>query len=194
MKALKKILSLAVMLSIVLFANAQNTSKSCYRGFVDAGYSIGIGDYEFGRFEVNTTHGYQVSPYLFFGAGMGLHFMSEYETAGMDIALDYRESKVDIPIFANVHCNFSNGKVTPFIDVRGGTFVTNDGGLYASASAGCRFNINEKQAINVSVGYTSEKLEFETFDRFTSSSSMDYTREGRKCATESITLKLGFEF
>ena len=27
--------------------------------------------------------------------------MSEYETEGMDIALDYRESKVDIPVFAN---------------------------------------------------------------------------------------------
>lgn len=194
MKAIKRILSLATLLSIVLFANAQNISKNCYRGYVDAGYSIGIGDYEFGRFEVNTTHGYQVSPYFFFGAGMGFHFMSEYETEGMDIALDYRESKVDIPVFANIRCNFSKGKVTPFIDVRGGTFVTNNGGLYASASAGCRISINDKQAINVSVGYTSEKLEFETFDRFTSSSSMDYTREARKCDTESITLKLGFEF
>ena len=191
---MKRILALATLLSIVLFANAQNISKNCYRGLVDAGYSIGMGDYEFGRFEVNTTHGYQVNPHFFFGAGMGLHFMSEYETSDMDIALDYRESKVDIPVFANVRCNFSKGKVTPFIDVRGGTFVTNNGGLYASASVGCRISINEKQGINVSVGYTSEKLEFETFDRFTSSSSMDYTREGRKCDTESITLKLGFEF
>ena len=194
MEAIKRILSLAALLSIVLVANAQNTLKNCYRGFVDAGYSIGIGDYEFGRFELNTTHGYQVNPYFFFGAGLGLHFMSEYETAGMDIALDYRESKVDIPVFANVRCNFSKGKVSPYIDVKGGTFVTNNGGLYASVSAGCRISINDKQAIKVSVGYTSEKLEFETFDRFTSNSSMDYTREGRKCATESITLKLGFEF
>ena len=61
---MKKFLSLATLLSIVLFANAQNISKNCYRGYVDAGYSIGIGDYEFGRFEVNTTHGYQVSPYF----------------------------------------------------------------------------------------------------------------------------------
>ena len=194
MKAIKRIFALATLLSIALITNGQNISKNCYRGFVDAGYSIGIGDYEFGRFEVNTTHGYQVSPYFFFGAGMGLHFMPEYETAGMDIALDYRENKVDIPVFANVRCNFSKSKITPFIDVRGGTFVTNNGGLYASASAGCRISINEKQAINVSIGYTTEKLEFETFDRFTNSSSMDYTREARICDTESITLKLGFEF
>ena len=51
MEAIKRILSLAALLSIVLVANAQNTLKNCYRGFVDAGYSIGIGDYEFGRFE-----------------------------------------------------------------------------------------------------------------------------------------------
>ena len=189
MKAMKRTFALATLLSIALIANAQNILGNCYRGFVDAGYSIGVGDYEFGRFEVNTTHGYQVNPYLFFGAGMGLHFMSKYETE-----LDYRESKVDIPVFANVHCNFSKGKVTPFIDGRGGTFVTNNGGLYTSASAGCRISINDKQAISVSIGYTTEKLEFETFDRFTNNSNMDYTIEARKCDTESITLKLGFDF
>ena len=42
--------------------------------------------------------------------------------------------------------------------------------------------------------HTTEELEFETFDRFTNNSSMDYTREARKCDSESITLKLGFEF
>lgn len=191
---MKRIVSLAVLLSIVLLANAQNLSRNCYRGFVDAGYSVGIGDYEFGRFEINTTHGYQVSPYFFFGAGLGLHFMSEYETEGMNIALDYRESKIDIPVYANVRCNFSKGKVVPLIDVRGGSFVTNNGGLYVSASAGCRISINDKQAINVSVGYTFENLEFDTFDRFPSNSSMNYIRDSRKCETESITLKLGFEF
>lgn len=90
----------------------------------------------------------------------------------MDIPLDVRESKVDIPVFANVRCNFMKSKVTPFIDVKGGTFVTNNGGLYVSASAGCRIAINQKQGISLSVGYSSEKLEFETFNRFVSSSSI----------------------
>lgn len=104
---MRKVLFLAVLLLSVIGVFAQNTSKNCYRGYVDAGYSVGVGDYDdFGRFEVNTSHGYQVNPYLFVGAGTGLHFMSSYETKGMDIPLDVRESKVDVPVFANVRCNF----------------------------------------------------------------------------------------
>lgn len=191
---MRKALMLAALLSCVLYVHGQNEAKNCYRGFVDAGYSIGVGDYDFGRFEVNTSHGYQFNPYLFLGAGMGFHFMSSYETSGMDIPLDVRDSQVDIPVFANIRCNFSKKKVAPFVDVKGGTFVTNNGGLYVNASVGCRVTINEKQAVNVSVGYASEKLEFETFDRFTSHSSMDYTRSKTKYDTEAVTLKVGFEF
>ena len=63
--------------SAFMVSNAQNTSGKCYRGFVDAGYDVGIGDYDFGRFVINTTHGYQFNPYIFLGAGTGLHFMSK---------------------------------------------------------------------------------------------------------------------
>lgn len=191
---MKKVYLLSALLLSVIGSNAQNISKNCYRGFVDAGYSVGIGDYDFGRFEVNTSHGYQINPYLYVGAGTGLHFMSSYKTKDMDIPLDIRDSKVDIPVFANIRCNFLKKKATPFIDVRGGTFVTNGGGLYVNASAGCRFSINEKQAINLSVGYATEKLQFETFDHFTSHTSMDYTRYTTQYDTETITMKLGFEF
>ena len=95
---------LAAIMAIALNCNAQS-SNGCYRGFIDAGYSIGVGDYEFGRFEVNTSHGYQFNPYFFLGAGAGLHFMSSYETKDMDIPLDVRDSQVDIPVFANIRCN-----------------------------------------------------------------------------------------
>lgn len=191
---MKKVSFIVAMMLFALVANAQNVTENSYRGFVDAGYSIGIGDYEFGRFEVNTSHGYQFNPYFFLGAGMGFHFMSSYETDGMEIALDKRDSKVDIPIFANVRCNFSKKKVAPFVDLKGGAFVTNNGGLYANASVGCRFSLNEKQAVSIAVGYTSEKLEFETFDSFIDQTSMDYTRSATKYTTESISIKLEFEF
>lgn len=191
---MRKVFILAAMLLSSIGSVAQNTAKNCYRGYVDAGYSVGIGDYDFGRFEVNTSHGYQINPYLFIGAGTGLHFMSSYKTKDMDIPLDIRDSKVDIPVFANIHCNLLKKKVSPFVDVKGGTYVTNDGGLYVNASAGCRISINEKQAINLSVGYAIEKLQFETFDNFNSNTSMDYTRYTTLYDTEAVTLKLGFEF
>ena len=38
---------LAAIMAIMLNCNAQS-SYGCYRSFIDAGYSIGVGDYEFG--------------------------------------------------------------------------------------------------------------------------------------------------
>ena len=66
---MKKIaILLAATMAFAINSNAQSM-QSGYKGHVDAGYSVGIGDYDFGRFEVNTTHGYQVNPYIFIGAG-----------------------------------------------------------------------------------------------------------------------------
>ena len=103
---MRKVILLFALLLSANGSNAQNTAKNCYRGYVDAGYSVGIGDYDFGRYEVNTSHDYQINPYLFIGAGTGLHFMASYKTKDMDIPLDIRDSKVDIPVFANIRCNF----------------------------------------------------------------------------------------
>ncbi len=77
---------------------AQEQSKG-YRGFAEVGYGIGVGDYDFGRFSIETSHGYQFNHYIFLGAGLGFQFSSKYETKGMEYALDKRDSKVDIPIF-----------------------------------------------------------------------------------------------
>ena len=191
---MRKFLFLLVALLATISVNAQNVSGKCYRGFADLGYTIGLGDYEMGRIEINTTHGYQFSPYFFLGAGIGFHFMPEYETPGMTIALDQRDSSVEIPIFANLRANFTKTKVAPFIDAKVGTYVTNSSGLYASISAGCRIATTQKQGVNLSVGYTYAKYEFQTFDRFTSSSSMNYTRDGRVLGTEGLAIKVGYEF
>ena len=191
---MKKYLILLTVLLTSQMLSAQNITDGGYRGFVDGGYTIGIGDYDFGRFEINSSHGYQINPFFFVGGGFGLHFMPEYKTKGMDIPLDQREGKVDIPLFANLRANVSKGKIVPFIDGKTGTYVTNNGGLYLNLSAGCRIAVNEKQAVNILVGYTTEKLEFETFSKFTSSKNMNYTTSARKLNTEGIAIKVGYEF
>lgn len=192
---MKRLFSLAVIISFVFVAvNAQNVSGNCYRGFVEAGYALGQRDYDFGRIEVNTSHGYQINPHFFVGGGFGFHFASLYKTSDNDIALDVRESKVDVPVFANVRYNVLKKKFSPFIDLRGGTYVNNNGGMYANLSIGCRIAINTKQAFNISVGYASENLEFQTFDKFTGYTNLNYTRKPVKYDTESIVIKAGFEF
>ena len=76
---MRKEFILAAMLLSSIGSIAQNTARNCYRGSVDAGYSVGIGDYDFGRFEINTSHGYQINPYLFIVAG---YSTPQYSTSG----------------------------------------------------------------------------------------------------------------
>jgi len=191
---MKKTVLLFALMLVTISVSAQNMAKNCYRGFVDLGYAIGTGDYDFERFEVNTSHGYQISPYVFIGAGVGLHFASSYENPDMNIALDTRDSKVDIPVFANAHFNILKKKISPFVDIKGGTYVNNGGGLYVSASIGCRIAINKKQGVNIGVGYAIEKLEFETFEHFTGKYNLNYTRKSNLLDTEAYAVRIGFEF
>ena len=192
---MKKILLLLTVLFAGLTAKAQNDFNSGYRGFVDLGYTIGVGDYEFGRFEISTTHGYQVHPYFYVGAGVGFHFMSKYETKGMEYAHDTRDSKVSIPLFVDLHSAFTKTKFAPFVDLKLGHFVTNGDGFYANISAGFRMKTIGKQAVTLSIGYTFEKLKFETFNRFTNPGiNMDYTRSSRLLDMEGISIKVGYEF
>lgn len=188
----KLLLSLAVLF-VSQMISAQSISSG-YRFLIDGGYTVGIGDYDFGRFELNVSNGYQINSFFYAGGGLGLHFMSEYKTKNMDIPLDLRKQKTDIPIFANLRANFANGKFSPFVDGKAGYYLTNNGGIYLNLSAGCRIALNDQQAINILVGYTSEELEFETFKGFVSSKSMDYTRSARKLNAEGIAIKVGFEF
>lgn len=191
---MKKTLLLLCVFVAGFTAKAQD-NYSGYCGFADLGYTIGVGDYEFGRFEISTAHGYQVSPYFFVGAGVGFHFMSKYETKGMTYALDTRDSKVSIPLFVDLHSQFMKTKFAPFVDVKLGHYVTNGDGFYANASAGVRMRTIGHQAVTLSIGYTFEKLKFETFDKFTHPGlNMDYTRSSRLLDTEGISIKVGYEF
>ena len=78
--------------------------------------------------------------------------------------------------------------------MKGGTYITNGGGLYIIASVGIRYALNDKQGLSLSLGYTNEKLEFEVFDGFIDHGRMDYTRDKKLYNTEAIAIKLGFDF
>lgn len=192
---MKKTILSILFVALAFGAKAQNVASNCYRGFVDAGYTIGFRDYNFNRFEINTSHGYQINPYFFIGGGMGLHFMPSYKTSGTsDIPLDTRDSKVDIPVFANLRGTFTKSRFAPFIDAKAGTYINNNGGMYVNASIGLRIAVNSKQAVDIMVGYTDEKLEFETFSHFVSDYNPDYARKPEKREAEGIAIKVGYEF
>lgn len=190
---MKKFMMILAILCAAMTANAQEQGKG-YRGFAEVGYGIGVGDYNFGRFSVETSHGYQICHYLYVGGGLGFQFSQKATYGDKAMPLDQRDSKVDIPVFANIHSQFLKSKVSPFVDLKAGAYVNNGGGAYINASAGVRIATTSRQAVNISVGYGFQQLEFETFDHFNNKWDMSYTRSPRRLDTEAVTIKVGYEF
>lgn len=97
---------------------------------------------------LTTSHGYQINPMFFIGAGLGLE----------------KCSKIDswiVPVFVQGRADFKFGKFTPFGDLRVGYNVTQGGGMYFSPTIGYRFNFGGKFGINIGAGlslagYTAE--------------------------------------
>jgi len=121
--------------------------ESGYKGFVEAGYTVGVGDYGKGRISFMTTHGYQINTFVFAGVGAGVNYLTKSEAWG-------------VPIFADVRANILDHSISPFIDVKIGYSVTDVEGLFFSPSIGCRIAISDKSAFNVSIGYELQKAEF----------------------------------
>jgi hypothetical protein len=147
-----------------------------YRGFIDLGYTIGIGDRGLGRAEFNTSHGCQVNPYFFFGLGAGLHYYHKKETAF-------------VPIYTDFRGNFLNGSVVPFVGFKAGysfdaSHSLEDCGPYLAPSVGVKFDISDYAAMNISIGYTAQWIRFYDCD------SPMFVRKNN----EGFSVKAGFEF
>ena len=149
----------------------------CYKGFFDFGYTIGVGDFGMGRVALSSTHGVQIIPHLFVGAGVGFNY--------------YHESALwNMPFYADVRSNFLKGKVTPFVDFRIGYSAGNVAGFYMSPTIGCEFGFGKKSGFSIALGYEYQKAEFgffgyDYFDYF-------YFTSRENCG--GVVVKMGFDF
>lgn len=162
--------------------NSKSTTiSSGYKGFVDLGYTIGVGDGRYaGRIDFTTSHGYQINPYIYLGIGSGVNYFCE---EGAD--------EWSFPLFANPRANLLDGPITPFVDVKiGYTFGDLVKGFYLSPSLGVRFALSDRNAINFSAGYTLQNVNYD-YDFYYGGSYYNYSD---KINLGGITLKLGFEF
>ena len=150
--------------------------KSGYKGMVDLGYGIGVGDFGEGRIEFQTAHGYQFNPYLFTGVGAGISYYHESEAISVPIFADIRGS---LPI--------SDSKVSPFIDFKIGYAVADVEGFYFSPSVGLRVALNHRAGFNFSLGYELQKFDWYYYDYYYGS------YEGTEnCGA--FAIKIGFDF
>lgn len=131
-----------------------------YRGFVDWTNDVyGVDNLLGGKTTVfytgvSTSHGYQINPYLFVGAGFGLQFDAK----------DNHSARV--PAFLQARTDLSVGKFTPFVDLRGGYNLTQGGGMYLSPNIGYRFNWGRGMGVNVGLGMSFLENRFDVYNTF----------------------------
>jgi hypothetical protein len=189
-----------------------------YHGFVDFGYTIGMGDsaHAFNRMELTITQGYQFSPSLFAGLGTGVHLYSDsvplYKIVNGKLADNSSLSYV-FPIFVDLRYNFSNGKIRPYAALKAGygiglskTFmnVQNESGVivsrkteykaemlgfYAAPTVGVKFMLGRALAFNLGVGYSAQLYTNEAFKPGTTDTKITKTD-----IMGGVTLKAGLEF
>lgn len=162
-----------------MYSSNEYSLREGYRGMFDLGYSVSVDVAELNRLEFTTSHGYQFNPYLFLGVGGGVSF---YYDAAV-------ETTVAFPIFINPRIDFNTGKVSPFIDLKGGySFGKYVEGLYISPSIGARFALGYKSAVNFSMGYTLQQIEYIEYDGYDDYYYKTHPNIG------AITIKIGFDF
>ncbi len=100
---------------------------------------------------ISTSHGYQITPYIFAGAGL---------------AIDYcgRDESLQMPLFLKLRTEQRFGRFTPFADLRGGYTLSDGDRWNLSPTIGYRFDWGRKVALNIGVGATVDFREVEIYD------------------------------
>ena len=191
---------LAFMFALLPLAVSAQHIKKGYHGFVDAGYCAYISQLAPSTVEVTTSHGYQFNPYIFLGAGVGFDFTGYCEWGEVSgRPYNKRESKVDIPVFFNFHSNFTKTRFSPFVDIKAGAYVNNEGGIYMNGAVGCRYAIRDNMGISLSIGYEARKVTVDQIEMTTGNKNNHYNysfyySKRPDQAIDGLVIKAGFDF
>lgn len=100
---------------------------------------------------LSTSHGYQINPHVFVGAGL---------------AIDYcqRDESIEVPLFLQARTDFRFGRFTPFADLRGGYTLTDGECWNLSPTIGYRFDWGRRVGLNIGLGATIDFHEVEVFN------------------------------
>lgn len=152
----------SLFLLIILCITSVSSAQSNYRGFINSGYSFGVGEYGFDQWNINTVHGVEfLHNSLFIGGGVGFGVSTE----------NHRLKTYSIPVFADVRYTVGNLKVKPYIDMKAGYSELideehdgggyNSGGFYFSSSIGVSLPVVRKTSVHIGLGYTYNRAIYE---------------------------------
>lgn len=143
---MKKLITLLITACLGLSAMAQSEFRDrhmAYKGFANIGLSSTFYDGDNSTaFSFTTSHGLQVNPYIFVGAGLGLNLSNP------DGAAAYA------PLFGQARINFINRPISPYFDFKGGGCVGDFTGGYIEPSIGVSMPVANRFAINFEFTYT----------------------------------------
>ncbi len=151
---MKKILIILTILLATLSSEALEPRRG-YRGFFEWSSSVRSEKFAYPGINGNlmmyrentfytgfsTSHGYQINPMFFIGAGLGMEKCT---------SLDNWVA----PVFIQGRIDLKFGKFTPFGDLRLGANVAEGAGVYLSPTMGYRFNWGRKMGVNLGAGLT----------------------------------------
>lgn len=185
---MKKIVIFLFLTVLSWHAHAQQVG---YKGFIEAHYSFGAGEYATNQLVVTTSHGVKLlNSHLFLGGGIGFGVSTEID-----------ELKIyNLPLFADLRYSFSNGKVRPFVAGKIGSaylFEKNhdggyyhDGGFFVLPSIGAAFTVLKHSEITASLGYAYHSATVEWWNYPPNSQS--HVRKGYNAG--GILISIGISF
>lgn len=188
-----------LLLAIVAFANVSEARqpRRGYRGFLE--WSNSLRSEKLGTFDLagniftyrenvfytgfTTSHGYQINPMYFIGAGFGMEKCGKF-------------NNWVAPIFLQGRADFKFGKFTPFGDMRIGANLAEGVGAYFSPTIGYRFNWGRKMGVNLGLGLTLAGYKAEHYEgTFNGPDDYEIYYTGTKHHIRAyFSFRLGFDF
>ena len=142
-------------------ARKKNYDTSRFRGFVDFGYSLGVGAPRNNYWLIETSFGYMPTPRLYVGAGIGIHSFHAI-VSSYPLRTDQANPQPNdpewhfpfIPIYAEARYNlFNESRNTPWASLKAGYSIFNHGGAFLSPSIGYHIAARQYFSFNIGVGY-----------------------------------------
>ena len=151
-----------------------------YRGFVDLGGGIGISSGSEFMVGLSTVHGIQLAPALFLGAGIAANDYAWKEDYGWG---DSSNDALVMPIFGDIRVDTGTGRVSPFVEVRGGYDFICGNGIYLSPAVGLHYAKTDNFGFYLTLGLDHQGTKNEFYRKGEKHKSVDY-----------LSLKFGIDF
>lgn len=131
-----------------------------YRGLLGESFVVGTGDFEESRVSFYTSHGCQITPYIYAGLGVGLTCWSDYGVFDAITDGDYASMPMFAHFITELH-RLYNKRVSPFFDLKMGySFGEDIYGFYCAPSVGCHVYFGKtKMGLGASIGYDLQRVD-----------------------------------